>query len=321
MHRFPILKGISGDQKVAKVLGVGLDKRQIIVLVGALFAFWLLYKQLSRLLPMTTAQAFVAFAPLALLAIVVAFVTHDGRHVDWWVLKKTENRMKPRILKWIKKHPGGKNKKTLRESIQEALPSERILWEMLRTDDGRYLIAFEARPVSLSLAGDTERERIWAAMAQLYNRIDFPIIEMTRSREGNVKSYTRSLRAHVKRHVSDEEGELAAYARGHLDFLEDLVRMYNVYERRGYIILPYTPSARERGGARSRRATKKKHRSRKDASASGGLLRSLGLKPSVKDAEFDQDEAEHAYRVLASRAETVIGAFAPSGEPEPILAN
>ena len=113
MHRFPILKGISGDQKVAKVLGVGLDKRQIIVLVGALFAFWLLYKQLSRLLPMTTAQAFVAFAPLALLAIVVAFVTHDGRHVDWWVLKKTENRMKPRVLKWIKKRPGGKNKKPL----------------------------------------------------------------------------------------------------------------------------------------------------------------------------------------------------------------
>ncbi|HET6346692.1 MAG TPA: hypothetical protein VFH51_17290, partial [Myxococcota bacterium] len=264
---------MSADQKVAKILGVALDKRQIVVLVGALFAFWLLYKQLSRLLPMTTAQAFVAFAPLALLAIVVAFVTHDGRHVDWWVLKKTENRMKPRVLKWIKKHPGGKNKKTLRESIQEALPSERILWEMLRTDDGRYLIAFEARPVSLSLAGDTERERIWAAMAQLYNRIHFPIIEMTRSREGNVKSYTRSLRDHVKRHVSDEEGELAAYARGHLDFLEDLVRMYNVYERRGYIILPYTPSARERGGARtrparSRRATKKRHRSRKDASAS-----------------------------------------------------
>ncbi|HET6346317.1 MAG TPA: DUF87 domain-containing protein, partial [Myxococcota bacterium] len=51
----------------------------------------------------------------------------------------------------------------------------------------------------------------------------------------------------------------------------------------------------------------------KDASASGGLLSSLGLGPSVKDAEFDQDEAEHAYRVLASRAETVIGAFAPSG--------
>ena len=154
-------------------------------------------------------------------------------------------------------------------------------------------------------------------MAQLYNRIDFPIIEMTRSREGNVKSYTRSLRDHVKRHVSDEEGDLAAYARGHLDFLEDLVRMYNVYERRGYIILPYTPSARERSGARRMSAPAEPPRRStaraKDSSASGGLLRSLGLKPSVKDAEFDQDEAEHAYRVLASRAETVISAFAPSG--------
>jgi drug/metabolite transporter (DMT)-like permease len=81
MVRFPVLKALSGSQKVFKLFGVGLDRRQGLILLGSVFCYWLLYKQLSKVISLTTPQAVVLFAPLVVLAVAVAFVRHERRHL------------------------------------------------------------------------------------------------------------------------------------------------------------------------------------------------------------------------------------------------
>lgn len=289
MPRFPVLKALSGSQKVFKLLGVGLDRRQGLILLGSIFCYWLLYKQLSKVILLTTPQAVVLFAPLVVLAVAVAFVRHERRHLDWWAQMKLRNHMREEVLLWKRTTPGSPSgqKRPLRDSIQEALGADRILWEMLRTKDGAYLLVFEVEPVALGLAGDDEKQRVWAAGVNLYNRLDFPVVEMSRSKEGSVNVYARSLKERVRDLLSSDDHRLARFARAHLSFLEGVVPRYNVFERRGYVILPYRVENPE--------ASRKKKR------------------PGAKDAAALQREAEGAYRVLSERAEIVFDAFGRFG--------
>ena len=82
MYRFPILKALSGEQKVFKLFGIGLDKRQGVIVVASVFGYWMAYKQLTKVVPLSAAQALVLFGPLFFLALCVAFVKYDGRHFD-----------------------------------------------------------------------------------------------------------------------------------------------------------------------------------------------------------------------------------------------
>ncbi len=344
MVRFPILKALSGSQKVFKLLGVGLDKRQGLIVLSSVFVYWLLYRQLSGLVALTTAQAVVLFAPLVVGALAIAFVRHDGYHLDWWIQMKARNYLRPNVLFWrrspkpapsvrraeaaadkavVGKNPGkngalesvlegggpgtaskgrkGSEKKkgrssrkskkpsdkTMRDSIQEAMPTDRFFWEMLRTEDGTYVLVFEVEPVSLGLSGDAQKERVWDAMAQLYNRIDFPLIEISRSREGSVNRYTEGFKDKIRNLVGADEHRLARFARTHLRFLETIVPSYNVYDRTGYVVLPYRVESPDRSRRKRR--------------------------PSERDAYLLQKEAEEAYTVLSERAQIIFDAFTRVG--------
>lgn len=337
--RFPILKALSGSQKVFKLLGVGLDKRQGLIVLSSVFVYWLLYRQLSQVIALTTAQAIVLFAPLVLAALAIAFVRHDGYHLDWWIQIKTRNFLRPDVLLWKRspranasnasnaavaagrddapgtalesvlrdggpgaspgKEKGSRKEKQkrrssgrasgrpMRDSIQDALPTDRFFWEMLRTEDGTYVLVFEVEPVSLGLSGDAQKERVWDAMAQLYNRIDFPVVEISRSREGSVNRYTEGFKDRIRNLVGADEHRLARFARAHLGFLETIVPSYNVYDRTGYVVLPYRVEAPN--------CSRKKRR------------------PSERDAYDLQREAEAAYTVLSERAQTIFDAFTRVG--------
>ena len=76
------------------------------------------------------------------------------------------------------------------------IPDDRgYLMEMLRCDDGTYVVAFRVVPKNLSLIGDTERMRVFRGATELYNALDFPWMEITRSREGSTGRYTRRFRS------------------------------------------------------------------------------------------------------------------------------
>lgn len=98
--RYPIEKGLTGDGKVYKAGPVALDKRQGHILFASLAVYWLLYKQLSRVIPLTTFEALLVFCPLLGVAALVAFVRIDGRHIDHWVLKALQHAFSQKTLLW-----------------------------------------------------------------------------------------------------------------------------------------------------------------------------------------------------------------------------
>lgn len=305
MIRQPVLKDLEGARKTLKVGGVAIETRQGLIVAGTFVLYSLVCYYLADLLGVPAERAAVALAWVLPLAFAFAFVKKDGYHLDWWVARKWRSLRRPDVLLYKKANPDDPTA-LVRDSVQRALPAERFYWEMLRCDDGTYLVAFEVTPVALSLVGDTERGRVYAAARELYNRLDFPVVEMVRSKEGSTARYTRRLRDIISGSVRPEEEKLSAYAARHLRYLEETVPSYNIFERRGYLILPYNPSAEEarRGGFSL-------------ADLRQEVLRLFGLgsgaRPSGRDAKRRQREAEAAHRVLRGRAQVVYDGFVRMG--------
>lgn len=290
MLNFPVLKMDSGG-KSFKIFGLAVDKRQGFIIIGSFFGYWLLYRQVSKALSLSPVQAAILFAPFLIAALALAFLKADGRHLDWWLHRKWVNGLRPRVLFWRKEN--NRSKKPLRDSVQEALPFERILWEMIRTRDGEYALVFEIQPINLSVVGEADRIRTWTSYAQFLNSLDFPVTEITRSREGSVTGYAETLKESVLSRADPSHAGRISFAKQHLLFLYDLVEEYNVYDRTSYAVLTYRPES-------------------PDLSRSKGRAR-------ARDLIRLQKEAEEAYRVLSQRAEILYDGLGRMGARPRVL--
>ena len=302
----PVLKDLEGAKKTHKVMGIALETHQGVILGGTLVVYAVICYYLAGLFGIDPTTAGIALCWIIPVAFAFAFIKKDGKHLDHILLRKYLSFARPEVLVQTQLDPDNPTQ-SLRNSVQRALPADHFYWEMLGCKDGTHLIAFEVDPVGLSLFGDTERQRVYAAAIEFYNRIDFDIVEFVRSREGSTARYTRRLKDTISSSIHPGEQALKKYAASHVDYLERTVPSYNIFERRGYIILPYNPG---REAPRQAQA---------DGGAKGGifseLLRLLGFggRPSARDARKKQVEAEAAYRVLSGRAQTVHEAFIRMG--------
>lgn len=306
MIRHPVLKDLAGSRKATKIVGVAVETRQMVIVAGTFVGYSLLCYYLADWLGFSAERTALAFCWVLPLAFLFAFgKNRDGKHLEWIVARKWLSLSRPKVLLFKRRDPANPAK-PVRDSVQEALPAERFYWEMLRCKDGTYLVAFEVEPVALSLVGDTERGRVFAAACELYNAIDFPIVEITRSKEGSTARFARALRRTVSAAVEPDERELSDFTEEHLDWVEGTVPSYNIFERRGYVILPYNPSEEAAVG---------------EGLSVGSVLRSLLMavgfggkpRPSKRDAKRRQREAEQAYAVLRGRAQVVFDGMTRMG--------
>jgi hypothetical protein len=148
--RQPVLKDLEGARKTLKIGGVAIETRQGLIVAGTFVLYSLVCYYLADLLGVPAERAAVALAWVLPLAFAFAFVKKDGYHLDWWVARKWRSLRRPDVLLYKKANPDNPTA-LVRDSVQRALPAERFYWEMLRCDDGTYLVAFEVTPVALSL--------------------------------------------------------------------------------------------------------------------------------------------------------------------------
>lgn len=390
-ERFQIPKGLQPNQKVLPLGPLVLDKRQFIVLGAAFLLYYVLYKKLTQVIPLTLLDALIIFSPLVFAAVAVAFVPIQGRHLDFWVSRMIQNAFSPSVYLFAREprdpdsplafagaqvfaaskqapakgsespspngsatggrsaphhvspqgspkgQKGRKPKKdpkkpakakaaakaaakasaktgiatrkgrahfsrkrpkkarttaALRASVQKILGVDGLFYEMLRTTEGDYLAIVEVEPVKMNLTGETDQARILAAAAGLYNRLNFEIVEMTRAREGDVRQFCDELREVVIDVVKPHEQELAHTASDHLAFLDEIVKSYNVHDRKSYFIIPYRPGGAPQRGHRSDGFLAK-------------LLTSLGIRPTKTATRRLQAEAKEAYHTLGARYDLV----------------
>jgi len=245
VERVKVLKALKDGHKLYTVFGLfSLDKRQTVIFLGTVVALMLFYEHLSSEIGLNAKQSLVLFGPLVALSVLFAFGRIDGKAIDYWGQHKLESLLKPRALRWRRAPKGGRD---VRDSVQAALPTERFLWEMLRTVDGTYLIALEVEPFNLSLSSHSQRRRAEAKVRELYNRIDFPIQEVTASRGGDLSRHSRDLLSAVRDELEPGQTRLANYARQRLRFYEQVVPGAGARRRSCYLVLPHRPNRPRKG--------------------------------------------------------------------------
>ena len=314
--REPVVKDLAGARKTTKIFGVAVETQQAAILAGALVAYATFCYYLAGFLGLSSTRAALWLAPALPVALLFAFYrSRDGYHLDFLMQRKIISLLRPDVYfkRQAKADPigGGPAKdgwRTMRDAIQRMLPAEEFYWEMLRNDDGTYVVVFRVIPRNLSMIGDTERMRVFRAATELYNSLDFPWMEITRSKEGSTSRYTRRFRATVAETIPPEWRRLRAFAAEQAAYLDRELPRLSIFERQGYAVLYYNPSQErtKTGGAGSG-----------PIGAVSRLLgfggKALGGRPSRKDATRRQEEAKAAYRVLSTRANSFYNAFSRMG--------
>jgi hypothetical protein len=301
-----MVKDLQGAKRTTKIAFVAVETRQAAILVGALVAAAVFSYYLSPILGIGTDRAALLIAPLFPVALLFAFYrSRDGYHLDFVLERKLTTFMRPDVFFKRPRDRVNGGWRSVRDAVQRMIPAEEFHWEMLRCDDGTYLVAFRVVPRNLSLIGDTERMRVFRAQTDLYNALDFPFVEITRSKEGSTGRYTRRFRNTVAGTIPPEWRKLKAHARAHAEYLEETLPLYSLFERRGYVILPYNPQAERAKAAGGAGPV--------DAIFSlfglGGSKKPKRARASKRDVRRRQQEAEAAYRVLSTRAHSLYNAM------------
>ena len=310
--RESVIKDLAGAHKTTKILGIAVETHQAAILAGTLVLSTVFCSYLAGFFGLSSTRAAIWISPLVLLALVFAFYrSRDGYHLDFIVWRKVVSWLRPEVF--FKRPRDNENGgwRSMRDAIQRMLPAEEFYWEMLRCDDGTYAVVFSVIPKKLSMIGDTERMRVFRSAVELYNSLDFPWMEIVRSKEGSTARYTRRFRGTVAEMIPSEERKLRAFASEHAAYLDKELPGLSIFERKGYAVLYYNPAtekAKASGGAGFGPL---------DAAFKllgfGGGGKSPGGRPSKRDARRRQQEAEAAYRVLSTRANSFYNGFLRMG--------
>ncbi len=298
--REPVVKDLAGAKKTTKIAGIAVETHQATILAGTLIFFAVFCYYLAGFFGLSTTRAAIWISPLIPVALAFAFYkSKDGYHLDFVIWRKLVSWLRPNVFFKRRKDPVKGGWRSMRDAIQRMIPGEQFFYEMLRCDDGTYVVVFRVIPKNLSMIGDTERMRVFRASVELYNSLDFPWMEIVRSKEGSTARYTRRFRQTVAETIPPEERKLRAFASEHASYLDDELPSLSIFERKGYAVLYYNPAqekARAGGaGFGPLEAVMKLLGFDKGGKTPGG-------RPSKKDAIRRQKEAEAAYRVLSTRA-------------------
>src|SRR5215210_3750846 len=307
-----MVKDLQGARKTTKIGPFAVETHQATILAGLLVFYATFCYYLAGFFGLSTTRAAVLLTPLIPVALLFAFYrSRDGYHLDFLIFRKVVAFVRPDVFFKRPRDNVRGGWRSMRDAIQRLIPAEEFHYEMLRCESGTYVVAFRVVPKNLSLIGDTERMRVFRGATELYNALDFPWMEITRSREGSTGRYTRRFRSTTAATISPEERKLRKFASEHAAYLDEELPNLSIFERKGYAVLHYNPGAEKAkaGGAST-------------FGPAGAMMKLLGFgnggktpggKASRKDAKRRQQEAEAAYRVLSARAHSFYNGFVRLG--------
>jgi DNA polymerase III delta prime subunit len=299
MAHHQVLKAMSTERAMVKVGFFVMTWRQfwIVTAPPAVLYFCLTFLP-SFLRPNPFVLAAI-FGPIILASIAIAYFPYQNRTLDWHLWRWWVSIQNPRVLFWRHRPPGREpGEGDLKDSVQHYLPLDDVLSPVARSKDGtRYLVFKAFRQPSVALAGEEDRDRLWARSKEVLDSLDFPVTEILDSREGHVTTYAETLRERLAGTLTMDQQNLLVFARQHLRHIDEVARAGNVYERIGYVILSHNPLS-EAGGAAPKPGLFER---------AAGLFRTLaGRKyPTPKNAEALQEADEAALAVLTERGRLV----------------
>ncbi len=120
-------------------------------------------------------------------------------------------------------------------SVQELLPLEDVVDNVLCLRGGDYRAVLEAQSVNFALKSEAEQEAIMAGYRAFLNSLSYPIQVVVRVLPTDVESYLAGLRERFGERGGDVLRRLAL---DHETFVRRLARERTLLERRFYVVVP-----------------------------------------------------------------------------------
>jgi hypothetical protein len=119
--------------------------------------------------------------------------------------------------------------------VQELLPLEEIVGDVLCLRGGDYRAVLETSSVNFALKSEAEQEAIMAGYRMFLNALSYPIQIVVRIVPTDVEAYLAGLRARFAGRGGDALRRLAL---DHEAFVRRLARERTLLERRFYVVIP-----------------------------------------------------------------------------------
>ena len=242
----PITRSLKDENKIGSLWGfVGIDKRQVWVMMALLFGCFLIWSVLELFFNLNAVQVAAIFVPLSVIVMAFSLLKLQGRYMDFWLRRGIDRALKPQRLKWRRKPPGKPG--YLRDSVQSLMPQDQLYWQMLRTVDGQYVMVFELELVTLSLTSDAQRAAVERASQQLYNRAaGYDWQEMMIGTGRDTKLLARRLQHKAEKTIHPGQTKRLELAKQRARFYAEIGAEHGAQDRRAYLVLPLaSPETRE----------------------------------------------------------------------------
>lgn len=180
-------------------------------------------------------------------------------------------------------------KNKISASTQQYLDIAEIKEDTVVMRDGTLRAVLLVSSVNFSLKSEDEQNAIISSYVSFLNNIDFPVQIVIQSRELNIEKYLEDLKQREK----EQMNELLKMQTGeYIQYIQDLIAMSKIMNKRFYIVVPYDPLS-------------DKHK--------GFFSRLLDLfKPSVT-IKMKEEKFLQRKRYLIQRVENVMGGLASIG--------
>ncbi len=152
-------------------------------------------------------------------------------------------------------------------SSQKFTEIQDIGQDIVTFTNGQAVVVIEVQATNFSLLSNQEQDARIFAYASLLNSLSFPIQILIRNKRIDVSSYVSLLEEEAKKTQNEQ---LSSYIGAYKDFVQELVKVNTVLDKKFYVIIPYSYLEKGVSGATSqmKKDSKQKTTFLKDAQAS-----------------------------------------------------
>ncbi|QQG44876.1 MAG: hypothetical protein HYW89_02580 [Candidatus Sungiibacteriota bacterium] len=130
-------------------------------------------------------------------------------------------------------------------SAQEFLAIDTVREDAVVLKDGGLRVVLMCSSLNFALKSSEEQDAVIFQYQNFLNSLDFSLQFVIHSRKLNIEPYLESLKERQKEEDSDL---LKIQIYEYQEFIKTFVSMTNIMSKTFYVVVPFTPSALERGG-------------------------------------------------------------------------
>lgn len=133
----------------------------------------------------------------------------------------------------------------IKTSTQQFLEVAEIKEDTLVMKDGTVRAILLVSSINFSLKSEDEQQAIISSYVSFLNNINFPIQISVQSRRFNIEAYIEDLKERAKEQTNQL---LKMQTEEYIQYIQELVSMGNIMNKKFYITIPYNPLSDEHKG-------------------------------------------------------------------------